>query len=163
MAWGSRGYKCPTWDHPGLIRQGMFRNTPCRIPCLCQSRGAPGGCQQNVATNYLTDSRRRNAIFSGRITAIFDIIASSKSGGEAKLVQPGLFRARISYPVKGGVPGSCPTEGVLRRRGVQFQGRERRWRRGKNPSGMPGGSPVRLSGTAMGIGRGSSRLSGRSP
>ena len=141
----------------------MFRNTPHR-PLHTRTSECPFPINDcNVATNYLNDSRRKNLIFSGRITAIFDIIASEKRGGEAKLVQPGILRARNFYPVKGGIPGSYPTEGTLRRRGVQFRGRERRWRRGKNPSGMLAGSPVRLSGTAAGTVRGPSRLSGRSP
>jgi hypothetical protein len=54
---------------------------------------AIGHC--NVATNYLTDSRRRNAICSGRITVFLRIITSAEKGGEAKLVQPGMQRAPL--------------------------------------------------------------------
>jgi hypothetical protein len=49
----------------------------------------------NVATDYLINSRRRMAINSGRITVFFGSIASAKKGGEAKLVQPGILRARL--------------------------------------------------------------------
>jgi hypothetical protein len=49
----------------------------------------------NVATDYLINSRRRITINSGRITVFFRSIASAKTGGEAKLVQPGLLRAPL--------------------------------------------------------------------
>ena len=66
---GSRGNKCPTRDQPGLIRQGMFRNTPHRSPHPRTSECPFPINDCNVATNYLNDSRRKNLIFSGRITA----------------------------------------------------------------------------------------------
>ena len=47
----------------------------------------------NVATDYLTNSRRKTAFRSGSITAFFRIIASAKQGGEAKLVQRRPIRA----------------------------------------------------------------------
>jgi hypothetical protein len=58
-------------------------------------RFRPGIGPLNVATYYLINSRRKMAICSGSITAFFRSIASAKIGGEAKLVQPGLIRARI--------------------------------------------------------------------
>lgn len=57
----------------------------------------------NVATYYLTNSRRKNPNYSGSITAFLGNIASSKTGGEAKLVQRSPLRARIPYPAWRGV------------------------------------------------------------
>ena len=92
--------------NPGPVRPRITPpDTPSRITCLCLCRGAPGGCQQNAATNCLTNSHRKTTINSGRITVFFRSIASAKKGGEAKLVQPGILRARISYPVNGGKKG----------------------------------------------------------
>jgi hypothetical protein len=60
---------------------------PSRTLWLCRCLCAPVGTDCNVATYYLTDSRRKTLICSGIITAFFRIIASAKKGGEAKLVQ----------------------------------------------------------------------------
>jgi hypothetical protein len=81
---------------------------PCRVPCLCPCRDVPAGCQQNVAVHYLINFRRKTPVRSGSITVFFGSIASSKLGGEAKLVQPGILRARIFHPV------SWSEKGILR-------------------------------------------------
>jgi len=64
---------------------------------------AIGPC--NVAPYYLTNSRRKTVISSGRITVFFEIIAFAKKGGEAKVVQPGLLRAPF---FKAAIKPTCP-------------------------------------------------------
>ena len=66
-------------------------------------RSLIGPC--NVAPYYLTNSRRKTGIFSGRITAFLGNIASPEKGGEAKLVKPGMLRARIFLPERQGEKG----------------------------------------------------------
>jgi hypothetical protein len=90
---------------------------PSRSPPFLYS-GRPlaiGPC--SVATNYLTDSRRRNVICSGRITAVLGIIASEEKGGEVKLVQPGTLRAPLDSGFRRGfwmrqVIGASPPLGA---------------------------------------------------
>jgi hypothetical protein len=72
-----------------IIRQIMHhgpRITPSRTGYLSLWGETPGGGCCNVATYCLTNSRRKTRIYSGRITVFLGIIASSKMGGEAKLM-----------------------------------------------------------------------------
>ena len=55
------------------------------------------------------------AIRSGIITVFFPFIASATMGYEAKLVQPGMIRARIFTVVGGGKEWGSLTEGFIRR------------------------------------------------
>ena len=70
-------------------------NHPSRTPGLCPSQVRPDGSDCNVATGYLTDSRRKTVISSGTITAFLGNIASARMGGEAKPVQRGSYRGRF--------------------------------------------------------------------
>jgi len=97
--------------------------------CICLAFPTRG-CW-TIATYYLSNSRRRSAICSGQIAAFSGIIASSFRDTEAKVVQPGPWRARIQRgspayhppwvggvrPVLkkdgGGVAGDLPVSTVL--------------------------------------------------
>ena len=73
----------------------------------------------NVATDYLTNSRRKTAFRSGSITAFSGFIASAKQGGEAKLVQRRPIRALFYRGFRGGygLQKSCIDGGRNGRRG----------------------------------------------
>jgi len=82
----------PKWATCGPF---IFLAWPAREPPECPCATAGGDC--NVATDYLTNSRRKTLNYSGRITVFFRIIASAGLGGEAKLVQRGTIRGRNFY------------------------------------------------------------------
>ncbi len=80
---------------------------------LCNPRAGQDFGPYNIATYYLTNSRRKTMINSGSITAFSGFIASARKGGEVKLVQRGILRARIFYPEKRGRRNRLTTERVI--------------------------------------------------